>query len=81
MKSILIILQPLEYFNSKKQTVFDHPEEYEVIAERLSWGENNAFVRYHGVVNYLLLFIFFLVRFVMLIQHLVWVKNNQNVKL
>jgi hypothetical protein len=78
IKSLLYIIQPLKILNTTHQTFIDYNPEYCVIKERISWGKDH-FVRYHGQVNYLLLFIYMMVRFLILANHLIWVYFKDQV--
>lgn len=71
----------MELFNHGSRTFLDFPEEYDVVRARLSWGDNHAFIRYYGFINYFLLFTYFMFRFFILVSHLVWVYFDDVVKL
>lgn len=72
LKSLCFAVQPLRIFNSSVQTFVDYAPEYCVVQQRKAWHADK-FVRYHGQLNYALLFIYIAVRFLVLASHLVWV--------
>ena len=72
LKSLCVAVQPLRILNSSAQSFVDYGPEYCIVQQRRAWHPDK-FVRYHGQLNYALIFIYMAVRFLVLVSHLVWV--------
>jgi len=76
----LFSAQPFRFLNQNAQTQLDYSPEYFTILDRRVIG-HGQYVRHFGIFNNLLGFGFIIVRFCLVVYHLVWFYFESNVQL